>query len=119
MLVALPATAQTSGGTGLLGGLLTGVTGLLGGGRGPVHGVPEIDAGTVVVAVAAVPALAQSTSWSSWWDDLWSAFDDLWDDLYSGTPVDVPEIDGSTGLLALAVIGAVLLFVHDRRRRRA
>jgi hypothetical protein len=33
-------------------------------------------------------------------------------------PVAVPEIDASTGLLALAAIATVLLFVWERRRRQ-
>lgn len=80
--------------------------------------IAKMFAAPAVLMASALPALAQSSSWDDWWDDLWSSFDDLWDDIYSDTPVDVPEIDGSTGLLALAVIGAVLLFVHDRRHRR-
>lgn len=35
------------------------------------------------------------------------------------TPVAVPEIDASTGLLAMAAIGAALLFAWERRRRMA
>lgn len=34
-----------------------------------------------------------------------------------GAPVAVPEIDASTGLLALAAVAAALLFVWERRRR--
>lgn len=35
----------------------------------------------------------------------------------SGTPVAVPEIDVSSGLLALAAVAATLAFVWERRRR--
>lgn len=35
----------------------------------------------------------------------------------STTPTAVPEIDASTGLLAMAAIGAAMLFAWERRRR--
>ncbi|MCC5955722.1 MAG: VPEID-CTERM sorting domain-containing protein [Natronohydrobacter sp.] len=35
------------------------------------------------------------------------------------TTVAVPEIDASTGLLAMAAVGAALLFAWERRRRLA
>ncbi|MDZ4093551.1 MAG: VPEID-CTERM sorting domain-containing protein [Paracoccaceae bacterium] len=35
------------------------------------------------------------------------------------TPASVPEIDASTGLLAIAAVLAVLIFVWERRRRHA
>lgn len=35
------------------------------------------------------------------------------------TPASVPEIDASTSLLAVAAIGAAMLFVWERNRRRA
>lgn len=34
-------------------------------------------------------------------------------------PVAVPEIDASSGLLAIAAVGCLLLLVWERRRRRA
>ena len=34
-------------------------------------------------------------------------------------PASVPEIDASTSLLALAAIGAAMLFVWERNRRNA
>jgi hypothetical protein len=34
-------------------------------------------------------------------------------------PVAVPEIDASSGLLAVAAVGCLLLIVWERRRRRA
>lgn len=35
----------------------------------------------------------------------------------SGTPVNVPEIDASAGLLAIAALTAVMLLAWERRRR--
>lgn len=35
------------------------------------------------------------------------------------TAVSVPEIDASTGLLAMAALGAATLFAWERRRRMA
>ena len=60
----------------------------------------------VALALTTMPALAQS--W--WW---WRPTPTP-----TPTPVSVPEIDGSTSLLALAAIGAAMLFVWDRNRRR-
>lgn len=37
----------------------------------------------------------------------------------SVTPVAVPEIDASTGMLAMAALGAAMLFAWERRRRMA
>lgn len=37
----------------------------------------------------------------------------------SGAPVEVPEIDVSSGLLAVAAVTAALAFAWERRRRRA
>ncbi len=34
-----------------------------------------------------------------------------------GRPVAVPEIDASAGLLAIATVATVILFVWERRRR--
>ena len=34
-------------------------------------------------------------------------------------PVAVPEIDASSGLLAIGAVGCLLLLVWERRRRRA
>lgn len=52
------------------------------------------------LALSALPSLAQSTSW--WWP----------------RPVtNVPEIDASSGVLAIAAVAAILAFVVERRRR--
>lgn len=67
-----------------------------------------------VLAMTAAPAAAQSGSW-------------LWNLLRppstspspSPTPAAVPEIDASTGLLAVAAVLAVMALVWERRRRRA
>ncbi len=62
------------------------------------------------------PMMAQTSSSSGWW---------LWNWLrpitggggHNHTPAAVPEIDASTGLLALAAVAAALHFVWERRRR--
>jgi len=51
----------------------------------------------------------------NWWNNWWS---------YGGSHDDqvttsVPEIDASTGLLALAAAVAILAFAWERRRRQA
>ena len=53
-----------------------------------------------------------------WWD--W--FDDLWGHGGTTTPTtvaSVPEIDASTGLLAVAALVALLALAWERRRRQA
>lgn len=70
-------------------------------------------ASATVLALTSAPALAQG--WLGW--------------LFGGstgggsttptTPAAVPEIDGSTALLAVAAIVAVLAFAWERNRRRA
>lgn len=71
------------------------------------------------VALAAVafgtmtaPAMAQSWLW-------WLTGGGRGGSGGSTTPVAVPEIDGSTALLAVAAIVAALAFAWERNRRRA
>jgi hypothetical protein len=71
--------------------------------------------GAALVATAA-SASAQSHGgrWWSWlqnWRGGWSRGD-------GPTRSSVPEIDASSGLLALAVIGAALLLAFEIKRRR-
>ncbi len=72
-------------------------------------------AAATTLAMTAVPAAAQSTSW-------WSSFWGGWSrgDYHDGgrTRSSVPEIDASTGLLALAAVGAALLLAREVKRRR-
>lgn len=65
-------------------------------------------------------AMAQSYSYCSIWRP-WNCFTSGGGST-SGTPVTttaVPEIDASAGLLAVAAVAIVLLFVWERRRRAA
>lgn len=67
---------------------------------------------SLVVSTAALlaglsPALAQEATVSHWW---WQ---------HPRPVTQVPEIDASTGALAIAAVLAVLAFVVERRRRRA
>lgn len=61
------------------------------------------------------PIMAQTTSSSSWW--FWDWLRPITGGDGGTTPAAVPEIDASTGLLALAAVAAALLFVWERRRR--
>lgn len=54
------------------------------------------------VAISALPSFAQATS--SWW----------W---WPRPVTNVPEIDASSGVLAIAAVAAILAFVVERRRR--
>lgn len=55
-----------------------------------------------VAALSALPSFAQATS--NWW--------------WRPRPVsNVPEIDASSGVLAIAAVAAILAFVVERRRR--
>ncbi len=69
---------------------------------------------TAVFGMTSGMAMAQSYSrWSSWRDRYnGSRFDRQ--DTYSR----VPEIDASTGLLALAAVAAAMVLVWELRRRR-
>lgn len=78
------------------------------------------------VALVASTSAALAQSYGGWWSSWWS----YWG--YSGggssggsggssgggsSYSSVPEIDASTGLLALAALGAAMLLVWERRRR--
>lgn len=59
----------------------------------------------VGLAASVMPALAQNRELDTWW----------W---WTPRPVtNVPEIDASSGLLAVAAVAALLAFVVERRRR--
>jgi hypothetical protein len=59
--------------------------------------------------------------WGDWWRNWWQQFTTNWSGgsggEWSGQTASVPEIDASAGLLALAAVGAALLFAWERRRR--
>ncbi|CAN0585126.1 unnamed protein product, partial [Ectocarpus sp. 12 AP-2014] len=59
-------------------------------------------------ALTAVPAAAQSTSW---WSSRWGSWGRTRDDHVTSSRV--PEIDASTGLLAMAAVGAALLLAWE------
>lgn len=66
--------------------------------------------GVVVYAASAVAASAQSRDgWWRWWN---------WREVDPGATSRVPEIDASTGLLALAAVAAGLALAYEIRRRR-
>ncbi len=76
-----------------------------------------------LVAIASMPgaALAQSRSSCSIWRP-WNCFSSGGGSTSGSgmtTPAAVPEIDASAGLLAVAALAIVLLFVWERRRRAA
>lgn len=76
-----------------------------------------------LVAIASLPgaALAQSRSSCSIWRP-WNCFSSGGGSTSGSgttTPAAVPEIDASAGLLAVAALAIVLLFVWERRRRAA
>lgn len=81
----------------------------------------RLSAAAAAIAALAAPVQAQSYSWWSWWN--WGGHRGG----HSGgghsgggsTPASVPEIDASTGLLAIAAVLAVMAFVWERRRRQA
>lgn len=66
-----------------------------------------------VFAMSTVPAAAQSASWWSGWWGGWSR-----PPREETARSAVPEIDASTGLLALAAVGAALLLAWEINRRR-
>jgi len=76
----------------------------------------------MTIVGASIPALLASSlsasaqtsaaTFGSFWD--W-----CWGDSGSGSSSQVPEIDASTGLLALAAIGAALALSWELKRRRA
>ncbi|WP_245729367.1 VPEID-CTERM sorting domain-containing protein [Salinihabitans flavidus] len=73
------------------------------------QGILNFGSSVVVTFLLAGPTLAQSWRGRGWWGDRDPG----------PTPVAVPEIDASTGLLALAAVFAATLFIWERRRRRA
>jgi hypothetical protein len=68
----------------------------------------------VPALLAASPLLAQSTTCLRYGWVGWSYTCVQWGS--SSTTSRVPEIDASAGLLALAAVAAVVLFVRERRR---
>ena len=76
----------------------------------------------LVYTTTAMPALAQSTSsgFLSWWRDRFSSGDGSSSSGgTSPTYSQVPEIDASAGLLALAAVAAAMVLVWELRRRRS
>jgi hypothetical protein len=70
--------------------------------------VNRIVVSSLALMTSALPLLAQEQAVSSWWFRP-----------RPRPPVTVPEIDASTGLLAVAAVLAILAFVAERRRRSA
>jgi len=70
-------------------------------------------ASATVLALTSAPALAQG--WLGW---LLGGGNTGGGSTRPTTPAAVPEIDGSTALLAVAAIVAVLAFSWERNRRR-
>lgn len=69
-------------------------------------------AAVTTLVLFTAPASAQSYSWwRSWWGG-WSGTDG------GHTRSSVPEIDASTGMLAMAAVGAALLLAWEINRRR-
>jgi ABC-type phosphate transport system substrate-binding protein len=71
-------------------------------------------AATAAFAMTSVPAMAQSWWW--WWGGSRGGTTTT---TTTTTPASVPEIDGSTAVLAVAAILAALAFAWERNRRRA
>lgn len=65
-----------------------------------------------VFSMTALPAAAQSADWWSRWERRNGGGDTV-------TASSVPEIDASTGLLAMAAVGAALLLAWEVNRRRS
>lgn len=68
-------------------------------------------AAVAALAMTTAPAMAQSWWW--WWGGSTTTT------TTPTTPAAVPEIDGSTAVLAVAAILAALAFAWERNRRRA
>lgn len=68
-------------------------------------------AAAAALAMTTAPAMAQSWWW--WWGGSTTTTTN------PTTPAAVPEIDGSTAVLAVAAILAALAFAWERNRRRA
>lgn len=75
--------------------------------------VSRITAAAASLAALAAPLQAQTwpTSWWTWWGGTTTTTPT------TTTHSSVPEIDASTGILAIAAVLAVLAFVWERRRR--
>lgn len=77
------------------------------------------------IVLTANAAFAQSHSRSSWWNWIVGGGSDSRRSGSGGSSSDrggfsdVPEIDASAGLLALAAVVAAMLLVWELRRRRA
>ncbi|WP_323040647.1 VPEID-CTERM sorting domain-containing protein [Gemmobacter sp.] len=69
-------------------------------------------AAATVFALSSAPASAQIFWWWPWGGNGGGSTSPT-------TPARVPEIDGSTALLAVAAIAAALAFAWERNRRRA
>ena len=81
--------------------------------------IARIAAATLPALLATAPAFAQSATcvrygWSGWW---YTCVE--WSSSGGTTSSGVPEIDAGAGLLAVAAVAAVVLFVRERRRRAA
>ncbi len=74
--------------------------------------VLNASAAAATLAMFAGPAAAQSRSWWWWWGG--------WSRPSGGgnSSSSVPEIDASTGLLAMAAVGAALLLAWEIKRRK-
>ena len=68
-------------------------------------------AAAMALALSSAPAMAQSFWWWPWGGSGGST--------RPTQPASVPEIDGSTALLAVAAMAAALAFAWERNRRRA
>ena len=68
-------------------------------------------AAAAAFAMTSAPAMAQSWWW--WWGGSTTTT------TTTTTPAAVPEIDGSTAVLAVAAVLAALAFAWERNRRRA
>lgn len=79
----------------------------------PMTSIKTVFAAAAVFATTSVPAMAQSWWW--WWGGSGSGSTGGG----ATTPAAVPEIDGSTAVLAVAAILAALAFAWERNRRRA
>jgi hypothetical protein len=69
-------------------------------------------AAAAAFAMTSAPAMAQSWWW--WWGGSTTTTTTT-----TTTPAAVPEIDGSTAVLAVAAVLAALAFAWERNRRRA
>jgi hypothetical protein len=56
--------------------------------------------------------------WRDWWQQFFRDWHSGSGGDWNGQTAAVPEIDASAGLLAVAAVGAALLFAWECRRRR-